>query len=84
MGSGFDPSFTTRVPNGTTGTIVYVQIRSDVLCCKGMIMVEIPLTIKMKDDHDLRDDSAKTIYLYDNIYASQLNATQRGFCLLRD
>lgn len=38
----------------------------------------------MKDDHDLRDDSAKTIYLYDDNDTSQLNATQSIFGLPRD
>lgn len=38
----------------------------------------------MKDDHDLRDDSAKTIYVYDDNNTSQLNATQNIFCLPRD
>lgn len=38
----------------------------------------------MKDGHDLRDDSAKTIYLYDDNDTSRLNATQSIFCLPRD
>lgn len=63
-------------------------IRADRARCallrRDMILVEIPLTIKMKDDHDLRDDSAKTIYLYDDNDTSRLNATQSIFCLPRD
>lgn len=81
----FDPNFTIQVPN--LGQLYTCRPGPMCSVAKGHDTGEdslIPLTIKMKDDHDLRDDSAKTIYLYDDNDTSRLNATQSIFCLPRD
>lgn len=76
----FDPNITIQVPN--LGQLY--TCRPGPMCSVAKGHDTGGDSFNNQDGHDLRDDSAKTIYLYDDNDTSRLNATQSIFCLPRD